>query len=42
MVLSTDMANHFEKVEVIKATIRKPSDYWRSVLVNETEEYPRT
>jgi len=42
MVLSTDMANHFEKVEVIKATIRKPNDYWRSVLVQNTEEYPRT
>lgn len=42
MVLSTDMANHFEKVEVIKATIRKPSDYWRSVLMEESEEYPRT
>ena len=42
MVLSTDMANHFEKVEVIKNTIRKPSEYWHQVLVEETEEYPRT
>ena len=42
MVLSTDMANHFEKVEVIKNVIRKPKDYWQSVLVDESTEYPRT
>ena len=42
MVLSTDMANHFEKVEVIKNTIRRPKEYWQNVLVDETVEYPRT
>ena len=36
------MANHFEKVEVIKNAIRKPKEYWKNVLVDESVEYPRT
>lgn len=42
MVLSTDMANHFDKIETLKGAIRMPKEYWKNVLLDETTEYPRT